>query len=240
MLLKDYNFKTGAYLNKLQQVIYDVYKEENGDIAIELFEQDGDIFTSSGEFYKAEDFALVEVIPVEVERGYDTLKIINLVEMLNSVLDEALDGMNEELEKLIFNEMSIAWNDREANRCVWVENPTGYNNKYFKYLNSFSYQKGKMMARISMLHPKYLDHKNMDGKKPWILTNKEKKELVKLMNQPSRDNKNLTNWQQTICQYNLDNFGIYRDETIDGAFNKKEFPNALDINTPMPNYLELP
>ena len=150
-----------------------------------------------------------------------------------------LEDMNEALEKLELNEMSIAWNDREADRCVWVENPTGYNNKYFKYVNSFLYSKGKQLARISMLHPKYLKHTNMGGKKPWVLSEKEKRELVDLMNKPSRENPNITNWQMTICQYNLDNFGIYRDETISGNYDKEKYPKAMDINTPMPNYLQL-
>lgn len=165
------------------------------------------------------------------------------VEKLNQTINEAqedtIDAMNETLDKLQLQEMSIAWNDRKANKCVWVENPTGHNNKYFKYVNSFSYLKGDKMARISMLSANYLDHKNMQGKKPWKLTNKEKKELVDLMNMPSRENSNLTNWQLTICQYNLDNFGIYKDETITGNIDKQEFPKALDINMPMPNYLEL-
>lgn len=150
-----------------------------------------------------------------------------------------LKKMNEELEKLNLQEMSIAWNDEKANKCCWVENPTGYNNKYFKYVNSFSYRKGNQMARISMLSPNYLDHKNMGGKKPWKLTVDEKKELIQLMNQANEDFPEHTNWEMTICQYNLDNFGISRKTTLSGNIDKKKYPKALDITLPMPNYLEL-
>ena len=154
-------------------------------------------------------------------------------------LNKLTEATNESEERLVLDEMSIAWNDREANRCCWVENPTGYNNKYFKYVDCFTYAKGKYLARISMLGPRYLDHRNSDGKKAWKLNTKEKKELIELMNRPSRENPNITNWQLTICQYNLDNFGIYKDETVSGNIDKSKFPKALDINMPMPNYMEL-
>lgn len=168
-------------------------------------------------------------------------KLINrLKQVLKITEEDSIEAMNETLSKRQLDEMSIAWADESSNKCCWVENPTGYNNKYFKYVNSFSYIKGKNMARISMLGPNYLDHKFMDGKKPWTLNNKEKKELMDLMNQPNEDFPEQTNWQMTICQYNLDNFGISRKKTISGNIDKKKYPKALDINMPMPNYLELP
>ena len=77
------------------------------------------------------------------------------------------------------------------------------------------------------------------GKKPWKLTNTEKKELVDTMNKPNKDFPDYTNWQITLAQYNMDNFGIDRIDTINGTFDKKEFPKAFTIDTPMPNYLEL-
>ena len=40
-------------------------------------------------------------------------------------------------------------------------------------------------------------------------------------------------------QYNLDNFGISRKNTISGNIDKKNYPKALSIDLPMPNYMEL-
>ena len=137
------------------------------------------------------------------------------------------------------NEMSIAWIDNEAKRCCWVENPNTHENDYFKYYDSFSYRKANHIARISLIKPEYLIHRNNDVKKNWILTNKEKKELVNLMNSPSKTKEGFTNWQATLIQYNLDNFFIQPKDTIEGTFDKKKYPKAFDINTPMPNYMEL-
>lgn len=148
--------------------------------------------------------------------------------------------LNEELQKLMpMNEMSMAWVDKQANKCVWVENPNTHNNDYFKYYNSFSYYKADEVARISLTEPKYLEHRNLDGKKTWKLNNREKKELVALMNSPSNIRKGFTRWQITIMQYNFDNFYIDHEDTIAGTFDKSKYPDALDIDTPMPNYLEL-
>ena len=148
--------------------------------------------------------------------------------------------MEEKSKQLLqFNEMSMAWVDVRAKRCVWVENPNTHENDYFKYLNNFSYKKANAVACLSMKAPIYLNNVYKDGKDTWVLTNKEKKELVDLMNSPSEARKGFTNWQATIIQYNFDNFYIQPEESANGTFNKKKFPNAYDINTPMPNYLEL-
>ena len=137
------------------------------------------------------------------------------------------------------NEMSMAWVDQKAQKCCWVENPNTHENDYFKYYDSFSYRKANHIARISLKSPQYLKHKNKDGKKNWILTNKEKKELIQLMQEDSTNHKGFTNWQATLIQYNFDNFYISFDDTKNGTFDKKKYPKAFDINTPMPNYMEL-
>lgn len=137
------------------------------------------------------------------------------------------------------NKMSIAWIDKNANKCVWVENLNTYANDYFKYYNSFSYRKADGVARISLTEPKYLEYENKDDKKTWKLNSSEKKELVELMNKPSKSRAGFTNWQVTLIQYNFDNFFIDPEDTINGTFDKEEYPDAFDIDYPMPNYLEL-
>lgn len=82
MKLKDYN-KPGTYLNK-QHTVYDVYVPEEGGLAIEVYEFDNDIYTSTGQFYNFEDLDNVEVIPVDVQnRGYDTLTIMESTNIKN-------------------------------------------------------------------------------------------------------------------------------------------------------------
>lgn len=148
------------------------------------------------------------------------------------------EKINEFLKEPLY-EMSMAWTSKSNNRCVWVENPTGYNNKYFKYLDGVTFNKAERVARISMLSATYLNHSNSDGLRNWKLNSKEKKELVNLMNQANKKYTGCTNWQATIITYNEDNFGIDFDETINGTFSKEEYPNAFDIDYVMPNYLEL-
>ena len=160
-----------------------------------------------------------------------------IMENKNKTFIEIANELNSFLEPMY--EMSMAWRSIQKNRCVWVENPTDYNNKYFKYLNGPSYNKAEKVARISLLKPQYLQHNNTDGKKDWILTNKEKKELIQLMNQPNKKYANCTNWQATIITYNEDNFEIDFDEIIADSYNKKKFPNAIPIDYPMPDYMQL-
>lgn len=150
-------------------------------------------------------------------------------------LTEQLENMQE----MVLTEMSMAWNSKQYNRCVWVENPSSFENKYFKYLNGLTFGRADKCARISMLEAKYIQHKDYGGKQNWILNNKEKKELVNLMKQPNKKYADCTNWQATLITYNEDNFGIDFDETIFNTFDKVQYPQAFSIDYPMPNYLEL-
>lgn len=155
-------------------------------------------------------------------------------------MKKTIKQLNEELdEALQLNEMSMAWVDKKTNKCCWVENANTHNNEYFKYFDSFSYRKADAVARISLKEPKYLDHKNFDGKNNWKLNNKEKKELIELMNEPSKVHEGLSNWQTTLVQYNFDNFWISPLETINNTFDKEKYPKAFTLDTPMPNYMEL-
>ena len=75
-------------------------------------------------------------------------------------LSEKLEELNEKLELLEpMNEMSMAWYSQTHKRCCWVENPSGYCNKYFKYYNGAIYGKADKCARISLTEPKYESHR---------------------------------------------------------------------------------
>lgn len=96
--------------------------------------------------------------------------------------------------KHIIYEMSAAIVNKNPNRMIWVENPNGYNNKYFKYLDSDSYIKSKKVKRISLLKPEYMEHKDENEKIEWNLNNKEIDKMISILSGGSVGPNNLTNW----------------------------------------------
>lgn len=152
--------------------------------------------------------------------------------------------LNETKESLY--EMSLAFTDSLNKLAIWVENLTGYNNQYFKLYNNDSYVKATKVARISMLKPNYLVHKNDDGKENWILNNKEKRKLINLLHSKNEEYVILSNWQVIIATYNRDNFHIpfvnlvMRNITFDDYNEKiKTIKGAIPLNQPMPDYMKL-
>lgn len=149
-------------------------------------------------------------------------------------------------EEQFLAEMSLVLDNIKPNLAIWVENPTGYNNQYFKLYNSYSNVKADKVARISLLNAKYLNHRNEDGKENWILNNKEKKELIKILKDESEYENNITNWELTILTYNRDNFHISMGKYVTNNMSKEEYENivsktkgALSLNLPMPDYMRL-
>ena len=143
-------------------------------------------------------------------------------------------------------EMSRVFSNVNPYLTLWVENPTGYNNQYFKLYNSNLISKATKVARISMLKPNYLIHKNDDGKENWILNNKEKKDLVNLLKKPMKIYSFITNWQYMILVYNRDNFDIDELDLLSGEISIKEYndnvkfiENALPLDLKIPDYMKL-
>ena len=83
-------------------------------------------------------------------------------------------------DAIYLGEMATVHKDSKYNIMVFV-NPDKNRNgeKYFKFYNSNSYTTADKVIRISFDEPKYIYHKNMDGKLDWILNSKEKKEKRK-------------------------------------------------------------
>ena len=133
------------------------------------------------------------------------------------------------------NEMSLAAVDRKKNKAIWVENPNTHNNKYFKYYNSSSYLKADKLSRISLLEPEYIVHKGSN----WVLTNKEKKELIEILNEDS-DFPGLTNWQRILGTYNFDNYFLGITDWVSGNYNITDYPNIFPLDYQMPDYTKLP
>lgn len=167
---------------------------------------------------------------------------MNKIEMLIEKLKEALTPMP-------LNEMSMAFHykDRYVEVCAWVENPTPRDNRYFKYYNSEYNSTATKVARIRIDKPEYVGgtHKERNLKK-WILSNKEKQYLMKILTTPSNDYPGYTKWQDILITYNRDNFHLKAEDTINGNLDKGTRNPTLpkhvvpfNINTPMPDYLQL-
>ena len=156
----------------------------------------------------------------------------NLLEEVKKVLDE---------EYIV--EMSKAFTTENPKRSFWVENPAYYNNRYFKLYNSDIISRATKVARISFDHPNYLDHVNKDGKEDWILTLKEKRELLDILKQ--KDKRGFTKWQRMFMVYNNDNFNIDFDDLISGDISKEDYNklvikrDAISLDYPIPDYMKL-
>lgn len=165
-----------------------------------------------------------------------------------------IQRLNEEFNKLFsINEMSLAWDYRNKNRayCAWTEGPMSVENRYFKFYNSDSPDMASKVARIRIDRAEYVGglHKeqNSQGKvEKWILTEREKRILVKLLQSNSDDNDGCTKWQDILIRWNRDNFSIPAKATISNQIqNYQAKPGLLDnlkpfpIDYPMPDYTKL-
>lgn len=114
-------------------------------------------------------------------------------------------------------------------------------NPYFKIYNSESYDTAEGMNRISFNEPAYIQHTTY-GKNRWYLNSKEKKNLISLLKASSdhidrRDTaREYSNWEWAIIQYNNEICAVGEKDTVAGRLKG----NALSIDLPMPNYMELP
>lgn len=169
-------------------------------------------------------------------------------------MEKTIKQLNEEFEQLFqINEMSLAWDYRKKNKsyCAWTEGPMLAENRYFKFYDNESPNMASKVARIRIDRPVYVggDHreKNSQGKlEKWILTEKEKKLLITLLNSASDDNDGCNKWQDILIRWNRDNFGIPAKKTISGDISGYQAkPGLLDglspfpIDYPMPDYMKL-
>ena len=126
---------------------------------------------------------------------------------------------------------------------------------YFKVYNHYSQQKATKIARISMEYPRYILHRGRDGKEDWFLNNKEKKILMKVLQNPSKfmvvGYKRITVWQAIILFYNSEKLNVEPSLSMECTQENREdfirtysedYPfldTVLPIDLPMPNYLLL-
>lgn len=164
-----------------------------------------------------------------------------------------INKLNEELDEIInediINEMSKAFSykDKGIDVCVWVEGPMRTDNQYFKYYDNMFYDNATKVARIRIDRNKYVGGQHREkNKKKWILSDKEKNELVQILQQPSERYPKYTRWQEVLMTYNYDNFNITPENTMLGKIddsqrnpNMPKYIKPFPIDYPMPDYTKL-
>lgn len=149
--------------------------------------------------------------------------------------------INEDL--MAITEMAKAFSDRDTNTTLWVEDRSTHNNRYLKFYNVAKdpTHLATKVARIYIEKPEYVKSHKEHGIKEWILTEKEKRLFVKLLQSPYKRNPQITNWQQVICTFNDGFYDISPEDTIAGNIEQEDLDNgALTLDFPMPDYLKLP
>ena len=136
-------------------------------------------------------------------------------------------------------EMATVFRDKDSKQLCQVNPDRGRKGlEYFKLYNSDSYDTSNSIARISFREPKYINHKNSDGKENWILNSKQKKALVKALNLPSKKYKGYNNYQTAIIDFNNEK-GLDIDLTEENLVDDLKYPDYLPIDLPMPDYMKL-
>lgn len=161
-------------------------------------------------------------------------------EQINEIINDILHT-SEEYEMVC--EMANVARNFEINWSIYVE-PDRRRNRptYFKLYSDANYVDAEYCARISLLKPEYIIHKDGD-KKPFVLNSHEKKTLINFLNghQYGRKKSNvseLTVWQRLIAFWNKE-MG-YVDDIEDALDHNSENTDINDIDSPLPIDLEMP
>ena len=154
-------------------------------------------------------------------------------------LKESKQLKEEYLVEEYLEEMATVYIDRENNYLYQV-NPDRSRKglEYFKLYDSVNWPKAKQVARISFREPKYIIHRNTDGKENWFLNSKQKKALVKALTMKSIKYQGYNNYQTAIIDFNLEK-GLEPDKTKENLVNDLKYPVYLPIDLPIPDYMKL-
>lgn len=139
-------------------------------------------------------------------------------------------------------EMATIYKSKEYSILIAVTPDSGRaGNPYFKFLNNSNYLNADKIIRILFHKPDYIVH--TDGKELWKLNNKDKKLLIKILNQHSKKYKEYTNWQAAKfdwnCEYLEEMLDI--DEYFKGTYDEEydTDPGYIRSDLEMPNYMNL-
>lgn len=151
---------------------------------------------------------------------------------------------NDEVELLEpVESMATVLSDRNRSLCI-VVNPdlNRIGDEYFKVYNNSSKIKASKIARISFRNSRYIVHHINDGKDIWYLNSRERKMLMDcLCSVVSSEDSRLTIYQLAIVAFNRERFDMNKTDSLNNTVDNPnpEFPNALPIDLPMPDYNNL-
>lgn len=142
----------------------------------------------------------------------------------------------------VLEEMATIYKSKEYGILVAV-NPDSHRtgNPYFKFFNSHDFFKATKVIRILFNEPDYVVHK--DGKELWNLNSKDKKLLIKILNQKSKHYPSYTNWQVSKFDWNSEYLEemLNIDEYYNGEYDDiyKDDPGYIPSTLEMPDYMNL-
>lgn len=150
--------------------------------------------------------------------------------MLKIVCEEFLD------------EMATVYKSREYGILVAVNpdsNRSG--NPYFKFYNADNYNKATKIIRVLFKKADYVVHN--DGKELWELNSKEKKLLIKVLNEPSQYYPDITTWQAAKFDWDREYLEepLRLDRYLKGEYDEfyKDNPGYVSSYLEMPDYMNL-
>lgn len=151
-------------------------------------------------------------------------------EIINRIIsDQRQDGMLVEMANIRV--------DRQRNISIQINRREGLNAFYFKFYNHQDYERADKVCRISLYKPEYIEHRNLDGKKNWVLNSSERKELVNCLKETVKRT-GLSYWEELIIAFNREKPGdpLGDEETMENTMDDLKYPDHLPIDLPMPNY----
>lgn len=157
-------------------------------------------------------------------------------------LDDTLIKILTDFENYLFeypNPLELTFSSKDKNISIQLEMASS--ETYLTYCNNEFHNLATKFARISIHEPTYIQTKCIDPK--WILTPKEKQELLDILN--DKYSENLSNWENLLMHYNwingyADSLIYQVTEECKKTYNKKIKKGGLKLDYPIPDYTKLP
>lgn len=148
----------------------------------------------------------------------------------------------------ILNEVTL--NDRRctSDLSILIQPDKGRNFgdvAYFKCIDGLDISSAENLARIQFYKPMYVKHNNSYRLGDLILSSRQKKLLMELLNRPYTKSVNhsilpdWTIWQETIYQFDK-SLDYTPEQIITGKGIKTGDFNFVPLDLPIPNYKDLP
>lgn len=138
----------------------------------------------------------------------------------------------------ILTEFATAGRFGKYNMSVAVnpdKNRNKINAEYFKvYNNEFPY-KAMKVARIKFRSCEYVIHDSKGNKENWFLNETERKQLIEILNLPSKEYSGYTTWQSLILHFNYET-GLDFGDTKNNTYDNLIYKNYLPIDLKIPDY----